>query len=105
MTNEQKGHTIAMLKALTLVVAVAAGLAIAYIDTRPNFDDTGVLVLIILLASAGLAFMAGNRPWLISLAVGMWTPYGAESPKTRTNCPRGLRTENAPLITFSISSK
>ncbi len=38
-----------------LAAAVAVGLLIAWVDSRPNWDDTGILVGAILLALGGAA--------------------------------------------------
>ncbi len=57
-----------------LLAALALGLLIAYADTRPNWDDTGVTALA-LVAGCGLwGFLGPGRPWLWALATGLWTP-------------------------------
>jgi hypothetical protein len=60
--------------AVLLVLAVALGLFFAYVEHRPNFDDAGVLVMALTLASAILGFLGPQRPWLWALAVGAWMP-------------------------------
>jgi hypothetical protein len=56
-----------------LLVAAAIGLVIAYVDSRPNWDDTGITAFA-LFASAGLlGFIAPRRPWLTGIAVGIGT--------------------------------
>ena len=63
-----------MKTAVLAVASVALGLSIAYMDSRPNFDDTGVTV-VALIASAGMLGMIGpERPWLWALGVGVWLP-------------------------------
>jgi hypothetical protein len=57
-----------------LVLAVGFGLLIAYVDSRPNWDDTG---LIALATVAGCALLSSAEPryaWLWALAVGVWIP-------------------------------
>jgi len=54
--------------ALLTGLALAAGLAIAFVDTRPGWDDTAVTVGLIALA-AGLASLAGLRPLLAALLI------------------------------------
>jgi hypothetical protein len=57
-----------------VVAALALGLLIAYVDARPNWDDTGVTALA-LVASCGLwGFLGPGRPWMWALAAGVWTP-------------------------------
>ncbi len=57
-----------------IVIAVLVGLAIAYMDSRPTWDDTGVTAGAIALVACILAFASPNRPWLTALAVGAWVP-------------------------------
>jgi len=57
-----------------LVLAVLAGLAIAWLDSRQGWDDTGVTAGLILLTSGGFAAIRPARPWLWAVAVGGWTP-------------------------------
>ncbi len=54
--------------ALLTGLALAAGLTIAFLDTRPGWDDTAVTVAFIVLAAA-LAALVGLRPWLAALLV------------------------------------
>jgi len=63
-----------LMQNLLLCVAVLAGLFSAYIDSRPTWDDTGILVGGLLLVSGLLTLLGYRRPWLISLAVGLWIP-------------------------------
>jgi len=59
---------------LLLGIAVLAGLFSVYVDTRPTWDDTGILVAGLLLVSGLLTLLGHRRPWLIALAVGIWIP-------------------------------
>jgi len=58
---------------LAAVVAVA-GLAIAYVDSRPGWDDTGVTVTAIAIVAFAAAAVSGRRPWLWAILAGVWTP-------------------------------
>lgn len=62
------------MQSILLAVGVLAGLFSAWVDSRPNWDDTGVLVMGLLLVSGLLTLLGGRRPWLIALAVGLWIP-------------------------------
>jgi len=56
------------------ILSVAIGLAIAWIDARPNWDDTGITVFMILGFSALFGFLSSKNTWLIALAVCIWVP-------------------------------
>ena len=62
------------LDAWLLAAALAIGAAIAYVDSRPTWDDTGVTAGTLLLSAAALSYFARRRAWLIALAVGIWIP-------------------------------
>jgi hypothetical protein len=57
-----------------LILAVGIGLAIGWIDTRPNWDDTGVTVALIFGASLLFGLGIPERPWMWALAIGVWIP-------------------------------
>jgi len=57
-----------------LGIGLLAGLLLAYVDALPKWDDTGILVGGLLLASGLLTFLGYRRPWLLALAVGLWIP-------------------------------
>ena len=59
---------------ILLAVAVLAGLFSAYVDSRPTWDDTGVLAGGLLMISGLLTLLGHRKPWLIALAVGIWIP-------------------------------
>jgi uncharacterized membrane protein AbrB (regulator of aidB expression) len=62
------------MRILLFILAIAIGHVFAFIDSRPNFDDTGVLAFSIAITCAILAFISPRRPWLWGLAVGVWIP-------------------------------
>jgi len=43
-------------------------------DSSPGWDDTGITVGALLIASAVTAALAGQRPWLVALLVGGFVP-------------------------------
>lgn len=53
---------------LFATMTLAAGVAIAWIDTRPTWDDTGIAAGALLVAAA-LGGVSGLRPWLAALLV------------------------------------
>jgi hypothetical protein len=65
---------IAQRDVLLAVAAAAIGVAIAYVDSRPTWDDTGVTVSLILLTAAIVAGISGRWPWLWALLIGVWVP-------------------------------
>jgi len=61
-------------QSILFALGVLAGLLSAWLDSRPNWDDTGFLVAGLLLVSGLLTLLGHRRPWLIALAVGLWIP-------------------------------
>ena len=59
---------------IMLAAAGASGLFIAWIDSRPTWDDTGVTVGLVLTVSAVFGFISHRRPWVWGLVVGVWVP-------------------------------
>jgi hypothetical protein len=59
---------------LLLIASNLLGFFFAYVDSRPTWDDTGVLVGAILLASAILGALGPRQPWLWALGVAAWMP-------------------------------
>jgi hypothetical protein len=55
-------------------VALAAGISIAAVDSRPGWDDTGLTVGALLVCAAVAAAIGGSRPWLWAILVGAWLP-------------------------------
>ncbi len=56
------------------VIAVALGLAIAWVDARPSWDDAGITAVGLVGATALVAAVSGRRPLLWAILVGVWTP-------------------------------
>jgi hypothetical protein len=57
-----------------LVAALALGLAIGWIDSRPHWDDSGITTGLLLLSAALMGLIGPRRPWLWALAIGIWVP-------------------------------
>jgi hypothetical protein len=60
-----------------LPLAVLTGLAIAWMDGQPGWDDTGISAMALLLAAVTFGLVGRTRPWLWALAVGAWIPLRA----------------------------
>ena len=63
-----------LMQNILLSIAVLSGLFFAYVDSRPTWDDTGILAGGLLLMSGLLTLLGHRKPWLIALAVGLWIP-------------------------------
>ena len=63
-----------LMQNLLLGVALLAGLFAAYVDSRPSWDDTGILAFGILIISGLVTLLGYRHPWLAALAVGLWIP-------------------------------
>jgi hypothetical protein len=59
---------------LAVLLAAATGAAIAYVDSRPSWDDTGLTAFAVLLASGVFALWIPRRWWLWAILVGAWVP-------------------------------
>lgn len=55
-------------------LALALGFTIAYVDSSPGWDDTGVSAAAVLGSSGLFGLLYPARPWLWALAVGTWIP-------------------------------
>jgi hypothetical protein len=59
------------LRRMTLIaLALVAGTAIGLMDSSPGWDSTGITAGLLLLVSAIIAAIAGDRPWLWAVLVG-----------------------------------
>ena len=55
-------------------LVLALGFAIAYVDSSPGWDDTGISAAAVLGVSGLSGSLYPARPWLWGLAVGAWIP-------------------------------
>jgi hypothetical protein len=53
-----------------IAIGLVVGAALALIDSRPHFDDTGVIVALLLAVPIPIAAISGRRPWLWAALVG-----------------------------------
>ena len=54
-----------MRTSLLAIIAAGIGIAIALIDARPTWDDTGITAGALLVAAFIVSAIAGRRPWLL----------------------------------------
>ena len=65
---------------LSVLFACILGIAIAWVDSQPSWDDSGISAFMVLSVSMLAGYIAKRKPWLIALAVGAWIPlYGIYS--------------------------
>jgi hypothetical protein len=64
---------------ICFLIALGSGLLIAWVDSRPGWDDTGITVGAILLVSGGLSLAIPQRAWLWAFLVGVWVPVAEMS--------------------------
>ena len=57
-----------------LAASNAIGLLLAWIDSRPTWDDSGISVALVLGASAFFGFASPKGPWIWAASVGIWVP-------------------------------
>jgi hypothetical protein len=53
---------------------VLLGAAVAYVDSRPHWDDSGVTAAALFVVCLGFGAAAPRRPWLWALLVGTGVP-------------------------------
>ena len=57
-----------------LLLAIALGLLIAWVDSRPSWDDSGITAGVVFLTAAIFGALRPARAPLWALAVGIWIP-------------------------------
>ena len=72
--TEESARTVDRRHATAFVVAVAAGVGIALIDSSPGWDSTGITAGLLGVGAAAAAAIGRDRPWLWALLVGLPTP-------------------------------
>ena len=56
------------------VLSILVGLSIAYMDSRPGFDDAGVTVAALIVSGIVMGALESRFPWLLALGLGLWIP-------------------------------
>jgi hypothetical protein len=57
-----------------VLAALILGMLIAWVDSRPNWDDAGITAGVLLLVSATFGAVHPRFAWLWALALGAWIP-------------------------------
>jgi hypothetical protein len=57
-----------------MLLALFLGAAIGWVDSRPDWDDTGITIGAVLLASVLCGLIGPKLPWLLGIAVGIGVP-------------------------------
>jgi hypothetical protein len=60
-----------------LCAAITLGACIAYVDSRPGWDATGITAFSMLISGGIFGFIGPQRPWLWALGIGAWLPLHA----------------------------
>jgi len=68
-------------QATLTAAAIALGVVIAAVDSRPTWDDSGITAAVLVLAAATVAAIDGRRPWLWAALIGLPLPL-IEVPAT-----------------------
>jgi hypothetical protein len=68
-------NRIILMQIVLFAAANILGLFFAYVDSRPTWDDTGILVGMIVLSAVILGALGPRRPWLWALAISVWMPF------------------------------
>ena len=91
------GHS-PLLYASLSVVAIAFGIAIAWVDSRPNWNDDGITAGAMMLAAGVLGLIGPRRPWLWALLIGIWIPAHAIARAPSTGALAMLLVLIFPLV-------
>jgi hypothetical protein len=64
-----------------LTGALTCGACLAWMDSSPGWDDTGITVGLVLIGSAAFGALRPGWAWAAALAIGAWIPI-VEIPGT-----------------------
>lgn len=69
--EKMKKHIV---RSLLILIALAVGAVIGWIDTGPQWDDTGITVVMIFGSSALFGLFSPKVPWLWGVLIGSGIP-------------------------------
>ena len=64
-------------QAVLLGIGAVTGVLLAYVDSLPTWDDSGIIAGSLILVVGLLTLLGCRRPWLAGLVVGIWIPLRA----------------------------
>ncbi|MEI7828271.1 MAG: hypothetical protein WCI31_00805 [Prolixibacteraceae bacterium] len=59
---------------IVLAMSCCVGLFLAWMDSRPGWDDSGITAGLIVLSAALFGYLYPVRPWVWALTVSIWIP-------------------------------
>ena len=59
---------------LLAIAAAAIGFVLAKIDTSPHWDDTGIIVVLVITTTAVFSFLQPRYAWLWAIMIGLPIP-------------------------------
>jgi hypothetical protein len=59
---------------LIVLITLTAGLGIAFIDSQPGQDDTGITAGMMVIITCLAGYFYGKKLWLWALLAGIWIP-------------------------------
>ena len=59
---------------IVFVICLIAGLLLGWIDSRPNWDDTGITAGMIFITTLLSGLVIPKRAWLWAVLVSIWIP-------------------------------
>jgi hypothetical protein len=62
---------------ITAILSTLGGMAIAIIDSQPNWNDSGITAGLLFIVSGIAGFVNPKRFWLWALLTGIWIPVAA----------------------------
>ena len=58
----------------TVLASAMLGLTIWWIDSRPHWDDTGITVGLVIIATGLISFINPKKPFICAIATSLWIP-------------------------------
>jgi hypothetical protein len=59
---------------IVLILSTLAGMTIAWIDSQPGWDSTGITAVVLFVTAFAAGVLSPKRWWLWALTTGIWIP-------------------------------